>query len=115
MAKNNVPQLQIRVEQSPTDPLVDALEARLFPRLHEKIMEGLASKIWADSNIPKSPKRLFSLKDIAEIFGVGRTEATRLIREGKMQCTERRCRGGKIGVFVAVEEAERVLVGIRKS
>ena len=98
----------------PTDPLIEELEARLFPRLHEKILEGLASKIWSDSHVPKSQKRLFSLRDLAEIFGVGRTEATRLIRDGKMQSVERRCRGGKIGIFVAVEEAERVLAGISK-
>ncbi len=51
---------------------------------------------------------IHSLADIQRKYGVGRTVSMSDIQSGKLRATERRCRGGKIGKFVTVEECERV-------
>ena len=56
----------------------------------------------------REESRLYSISDLGRIYGVGRTIVLSDIRSGRLQATERRCRGGKTGNFIAVEEAERV-------
>lgn len=98
--------------KSPVDafvgPLADAVLAVLEtrPEFHA-IVQALVA---ADRQSHPSPaeKRLYSLADIQRKYGVGRTVSMGDIKAGRLRATERRCRGGKIGKFVTVEEAERV-------
>ena len=87
-------------------PLIDAIRAELLPQLREEIRaELLADHV---SNPPTAPKRLYSLRDLGRRYGVGRTQAARDIVAGRLNVVERRCRGGQMGKFVPIEEAERV-------
>ena len=56
-------------------------------------------------------RRLLSLAAIGKEYAVGRIELKRLIACGDLRSIERKCRGGRIGTFVAWEDAESVLAG----
>ena len=58
--------------------------------------------------------RMLSLAALGRLYGAGRLELQRLIATGRLPFTERRCRGGRTGVFVAREDAELVLAGRAK-
>lgn len=59
--------------------------------------------------------RIMSIAALGRRYGIGRKEVRRLIAENLLPCIERRCRGGRIGIFVAIEDAEMVLAGKIKS
>lgn len=100
---NSTPLAQV---DSALRPLIDAIRAELIPQLRQEIR----AEILADHAIRPtlSPKRLYSLRDLGHHYGVGRTQAEKDISSGRLHIVERKCRGGQIGKFIPVEEAERV-------
>ena len=55
--------------------------------------------------------RMLSYAAAGKAYNVGRLVLERMVAEGRLPCVERRCRGGRIGVFMAREDLERVLAG----
>ena len=87
-------------------PLIDAIRAELLPQIRAEIRAGILADYAVKPTL--SPKRLYSLRDLGRHYGVGRTQAELDIGTGKLHVVERRCRGGQMGKFVPIEEAERV-------
>jgi hypothetical protein len=86
------------------EAIMDALERR--PEFHAMVQALMVAE--RQAHPLSDEKRLYSIDDLRRRYGVGRTVALRDIRSGRLQATERRCRGGRIGNFITVEEAERV-------
>jgi len=63
--------------------------------------------------VPKDGLRVLSLAKLAKQYRCGRLMAKRLIASGELPAIERITRGGRVGTFVAVADAERVLAGQR--
>lgn len=76
----------------------------------EAMLERVAERVTARSkdSVRAQNGRPLSLRQLAREYGVGRTVATRDIAAGKLKCIERRCPGGRMGIFIPVEEAERM-------
>jgi hypothetical protein len=99
---------------------VTDLAAALAPLVAQAVREqlpGLVAQALAErdrlARAATTGPRTLSLAAVAKRYGVGRIEAKRLISNGKLPSVERRCRGGRMGTFIAVEDCERVLAGRR--
>ena len=60
----------------------------------------------------KVPRVLLSIAELGKRYGVGRIQTKKLIADGSLPAVERTARGGRLGSFVRVEDADRVLAGI---
>jgi len=106
-----MPSNQTTSTDSPLRPLIDAIKQELLSELRYEIHAGIQSA----QAIHPSPqaKRTLSLRELGQVYGVGRVQVKRDVREGIVRAVERRCRGGQIGLFVPIEEAERVYAAVR--
>lgn len=92
-------------------PLVEALKAELLPIVRDQVLAEVRAELAGRE--PADGKIMLSLADLAGRYGCGRTEALRLIEDGQLPSVQRRCRGGKLGNFIHITDAERVLGGRR--
>jgi hypothetical protein len=93
--------------ENPLAPLIaavrDAIRADLLAEVRAEIRA---------SHAEASPDRIIlSLADAGRRYGVGRIELKRMIASGRLPAVERTCRGGRIGTFIHISDAERVLAG----
>jgi len=95
---------------SSTDPLAPLLEL-IRKVATEAALEATRLELLRTRQALTAGPRLLSLAAISREYHVGRLEAQRLIREGRLPFVERRCRGGRIGTFIAREDAEAVFIG----
>ncbi len=99
-----------------SDAIAEALRpiiARELSPLLERIAT-LESKLLAATAQAADGSRLLSLRDIGKRYNVGRIQATRDIKSGRLHVVERRCRGGRLGVFATVEACEALYAGANR-
>lgn len=90
----------------------DSILAAILDGMEERMRKVLAEGQRSTAATPATSKPL-SLAQLAKRYGVGRRVALQDIATGRLKCIERRCRGGRTGVFVSVAEAERIYNGRR--
>ena len=93
--------------ENPLAPLIaavrDAIRADILAEVRAEVAAGRAEA---------PPERvILSLADTGRRYGTGRTELKRLIACGKLPAVERMARGGRVGTFIHIADAERVLAG----
>lgn len=109
--------LMQQTHQIPTDPTLnpsfEAIATKLVPALATFVLTVLRSEL-ATMPVPThhSDRKLYSLRDLGRYYGVGRKQAKRDIADGRIRAMERKCRGGRIGVFIPAAEAERIYAGV---
>lgn len=98
---------------SNTDPLAPLMEI-IRKVATAAALEATRMELLRTRQALTAGPRLLSLAAIGREYQVGRLEALRLIKEGRLPFVERRCRGGRIGIFIAREDAEAILVGRKR-
>ena len=91
----------------PLAPLVAAIKATL----QDELLAVVRAEMRATAAEAKPEKVMLSLANLCRRYGCGRKYARKLIATRKLPAVERRCRGGKVGQFIHLADAERVLAG----
>lgn len=109
-------QLMQQTHQMSTDftpnPSFEAITAKLVPALATFVLSVMRSELASMPVITHHPERkLYSLRDLGRYYGVGRKQVKQDIADGRIRAMERKCRGGRIGVFIPAAEAERIYAG----
>jgi hypothetical protein len=83
--------------------IIELIKREIRPEMLAEIRAEVAATRAEDQ-----PKRvMLSLASISERYGVGRIVVKKMIQSGQLPATERECRGGRIGTFVHVADADR--------
>jgi len=103
-----------RDKQTPTDLALGSFIAAIKSEIYPEIRAFVQAEFRAGQFVTPSPptKRLYSLRDLALRYKVGRSQASADIAAGRLRVVERRCRGGRMGKFIPIEEAERLYAGV---
>jgi hypothetical protein len=90
--------------------LVSAIQAVVRLEISRAPAALLPSEPVADQ---RGRRVMLSIQQMMERYGVGRKAIRALAKSGRLPCSERKCRGGRMGIFVHLAVADRVLGGMR--
>jgi hypothetical protein len=92
-------------------PLANAIKAEL----HDELLAELRADIRATKAEAQPECVMLSIAKCRKRYGVGRGVIKELIRSGRLRAVERKSRGGRVGQFIHLKDAERILAGVSAS
>ena len=96
-----------QITDGPLAPLIEAIKHSL----RDELLETIRAEMRATAAEAKPDCIMLSIGDAVQRYGVGRINLKKLIAGGKLPAINRVCRGGHVGQFIHLGDAERVLGG----